>query len=103
MRGTILPGLLLSAVVLAAAALCAGATDEKDDGFTSLFNGKDLTGWKFKLPKADADPSATFKVKDGVLVITGKPNGYLYTEKSFKNYVFRYDWRYVKPPEGQKS
>jgi hypothetical protein len=103
MRGTILSLMLLSASVLAASALYAPADDKKDDGFTPLFNGKDFTGWKFKLPKADADPKETFQVKDGVLVITGKPNGYLYTDKSFKNYVFRYDWRYIKPPEGQKS
>jgi hypothetical protein len=75
---------------LAAPAVRAG------DGFTPLFNGKDLTGWKFFLAKADADPTKTFVVEDGVLQVTGFPNGYFYTDKSYKNYVLRYSWTYPK-------
>jgi hypothetical protein len=78
------------------------AADKADDGFTDLFNGKDLKGWKFVLPKR-TDPAKTWSVKDGVIVCTGKPNGYFYTDKSFKDYVFRYDWRYIKPGKGEKS
>jgi hypothetical protein len=32
-----------------------------------------------------------------VIICTGKVNGYIYTEKSYKNYVLRYDWRYKRP------
>src|SRR5437773_11122366 len=79
------------------------ATDDKaDEGFQDLFNGKDFTGWKMFLP-GDADPEKTWSVKDGEIVCTGHPNGYFYTEKPYKNYVIRYDWKYVKPEEGQKS
>ena len=71
-----------------------------DDGFTPLFNGKDLSGWKTFFATKDADPAKTLTVKDGVLHCNGKPNGYFYTEKSFKNYVIRYDWRYpAEQPE----
>lgn len=91
---------ILTAVLLAGPALLA--EDKKEAGFTDLFNGKDLKGWKVYLPK-DADPEKTWSVKDGVLACTGKPNGYFYTEKSYKNYVLRYDWKYLKPEEGQKS
>jgi hypothetical protein len=85
----------LGAALLAALSFAA---DEKkaDDGFRDLFNGKDLTGWKFQL-QGDAKPDATWSVKDGVIVCTGKPNGYFYTEKPYKNYVIRYDWRYKRP------
>src|SRR5262249_6046082 len=69
------------------------AADDKD--FVPIFNGKDFTGIKFELGKAD--PEKTFSVKDGVIVVTGKPNGYFYTEKSYKNYVLLYDWKYKRP------
>jgi hypothetical protein len=89
-------------VVLAAglALLGAASADEKDDeGFVALFNGKDFTGWKLILEdKAkDQDPAKTFMIEEGVIVVTGKPNGYFYTEKSYKDYILRYDWQYKRP------
>jgi hypothetical protein len=78
--------LLAGAILFAAPA--ARASD--DDGFVKLFNGKDLTGLKIE-PAAAKD---TFKVDEGVIKISGKPNGYFYTEKSYRNFVLRYEWRY---------
>jgi hypothetical protein len=90
------------AALLTGLALLGPATaadDKKDkDGFKPLFNGKDFTGWKFKL-QGDADPDKTFSVEDKVIVVTGQPNGYFYTEKSYKNYVIRFDWRYERPKD----
>jgi hypothetical protein len=88
-----LPVLTLTAGL---ALLAPAAADDKDDGFKPLFNGKDFTGWKFELQR-NADPEKTFSVKDGVIIVTGKPNGYFYTDKSYKNYVIRYDWQYKRP------
>jgi 3-keto-disaccharide hydrolase len=87
----------LSALVVLA--LATPALRGADDGFTPLFNGKDLTGWKvqFKDADKDADPAKTFTVKDGALIISGKPTCYIHTEKSYKDYVIKYDWRF---PEG---
>lgn len=101
MRLTSLRALLAGAVVLTAVGLAA-SEDQKDDGFTPVFNGRDFTGWKFFV-KGGADPKDTWSVKDGAIVCTGKPNGYFYTDKSYKNYALRYDWRYIKAPAGQKS
>jgi hypothetical protein len=67
--------------------------DEK--GFVPLFNGKDLEGWKL-IVQGKADPEKTFTVKDGVIDVSGNPNGYFYTDKSYKNYVLRFEWRYPK-------
>jgi hypothetical protein len=69
-----------------------------EEGFVPLFNGKDLTGWKF-IPEKATD---TFTVKDGAVIVSGKPNGYFYTDKSYKNYDLRFDWRY-KRPDGLKD
>ncbi len=65
------------------------------EGFASLFNGKDLTGFvPFLDPQATgADPAKTWKVKDGVIVCSGNPNGYLRTEREFSNFILRFEYR----------
>jgi len=87
------------AVLAALPSLSAVAEDKKaenEEGFVQLFNGKNLTGWQTFLKEKDADPAKTWTVKDGVIHCTGKPYGYFYSDRSFKNYVIRYDWRYPK-------
>src|SRR5262249_14035493 len=42
-------------------------------------------------------PTGTWKVEDGVIICTGKPNGYFYENKSRKNYMVKFDWRYKRP------
>jgi hypothetical protein len=94
---------LLPLLLLASPALAA------DDGFTPLFNGKDTTGWTFTLrppkdkPDTKPDPKDTFSVKEGVLVCTGKPNGYIATEKEYGDYVLRLKWRFPKDSKGGNS
>ena len=49
-----------------------------EPGFTSLFNGKDLTGWRLdeeKLDGKNATADRRYVVKDGVIVITGASPG----------------------------
>lgn len=102
MRTTTCCGAILTLV--AAAWLTTGSAAEKQanaDGFKPLFNGKDFDGWKFELGKAD--PKKTYRITHKVIICTGQPNGYFYTTKSYKNYVIRYDWKYIKAAEGQKS
>jgi hypothetical protein len=79
-------------------ALARGQEKKSDEGFTPLFNGRDFTGIKFFV-KGDSAPLTNWSVKDGAIICTGKTSGYMYTDKGYKNYVLRYDWRY---PEGSK-
>jgi 3-keto-disaccharide hydrolase len=83
------------ALSIVATALAGPAVPAGEECFKPLFNGKDLSGWKFFLAK-EGDPEKTFVVKDGEIQITGFPNGYLYTDKPYKNYVLRYSWTYPK-------
>jgi hypothetical protein len=71
------------------------------DEWTPIFNGKDLTGLKvqFRDKEKDADPAKTFTVKEEALIVSGKPTCYIYTDKSYSNYVLTYEWRF---PEGSK-
>ena len=58
-----------------------------------LFNGENLDGWKPFLPNGE-DPKGTWVVKDGVLVCTGQPIGYLRTEKTWENFELEVEWRF---------
>ena len=66
----------------------------------SLFNGKDLAGWKVDVPVRDDNPNAeeTFIVRDGKLVSLGQPNGHLITQDEFKNYRLEVEYRFAGEP-----
>lgn len=70
---------LICGLVLSATVTCLLAA-EPDAGFTLLFNGKDLTGWKVQksgesLEGKSEAAKGRFKVVDGVLVIDEKIKG----------------------------
>ena len=71
-------------MLLVLAPLCA-----KEKGWTSLFNGKDFTGWK-----ASENPGS-FTIKDGALVSHGPRSHCFYVggfmHHSFKNYELMVD------------
>ena len=79
-------------VITLSAALNARA-DDKGADFTRLFNGKDLTGWTTYL-QTKADPERVWTIVDGAIHCTGKPNGYILTEKEYGDYVLRVQWRW---------
>src|SRR4051794_11577809 len=86
-------GVALAALLFAPPA--APAEDRKGDGFVPMFNGKDLTGWV----NVNCAPD-TFFVKDGEIITTGKPTGYLRTAKQYENFVAEFDWMHVPPKPG---
>lgn len=83
------------------------STARADDGFTPLFNGKDLTGWKPWLrPGPDGkteDPKKVWSITDGVIRCVGNPPGYIATEKEYGDYILRLKWRYPKGSTGGNS
>src|ERR1044071_8725235 len=86
----------IAALLLALAVVVPAPTEEKkDDGFVPMFNGKDLTGWV----NVNCAPG-TFYVKDGQIITTGKPTGYLRTEKQYENFIAEFDWMHVPPKPG---
>jgi hypothetical protein len=86
--------LFVSLTLLAAA---AGRPAQNKDGFTPLFNGKDLTGWK--VPAGD---NGHWKVVDGVIdydaesEATGEKS--LFSEREFGDYILRLEWRIKATP-----
>ncbi|HLJ96352.1 MAG TPA: DUF1080 domain-containing protein [Gemmataceae bacterium] len=91
--------LLPAALSLFAAGIPLTAADTATpEGFTSLFNGKDLTGWK--VPPGD---NGHWKVIDGVIDCDARSESplvdkSLWTEKSFGDFVLRVDWRLKTEP-----
>lgn len=82
----------LALLALGLGALASSAVAGGDKDFVVLFNGKDLSGWK-TVPE---NAKETFVVKEGAIYVSGKPAGYFYTEKPYKNYVLTYDWKFLK-------
>ena len=70
----------------------AFAAEPPEEGFVSLFNGKDLSGWV-----RTNTPSATWTFKDDVLVCSGKPIGELRTERMYQNFIMELEWRHMVP------
>jgi hypothetical protein len=102
-------GLGLSLLAAALAALAAGsqssARPQAEEGYTSLFNGKDLTGWRYG-PKREPmagrteTPDGRFKVQGGTLVAEPKDSQGrggirdLYTVRDFnKNFRLKLEFR----------
>jgi hypothetical protein len=56
-----------------------------EEGFVPLFNGRDLTGWTGDLKG--------YQVQDGVIAVLPFSSGNLYTEKEFRDFVFRFDFK----------
>ena len=63
-----------------------------------LFDGKSLAGWKPFLPQGD--PATVWSVKEGVMICSGNPVGYIQTEKQFANYELTLKWRF-DPAKGE--
>jgi hypothetical protein len=76
---------------------CTFAADEKETGFVSLFNGKEFSGWRFSGGKEDgAKETPNWKVKDGVIALSGGGSPHLATEKEYADFELRLEWRALK-------
>lgn len=75
-----------------------------DEGWTSLFNGKDFGKLVVVLKGDDGRPKrffeetagkqSTFFIEGGLLKTTGTPNGYIRTSDVYDNYVFHVEVRF---------
>jgi Domain of Unknown Function (DUF1080) len=75
-----------TAVALVSAAWCAPGTEEPK--FTSLFDGKTLSGWSL-------EHTDRFFVRDGLIVNEGG-TGWLRSARSYKDFEFQAEYRVLK-------
>ena len=72
------------------------ATETSAPAYMSLFNGKDLTGWKIT-----PDVRAHWEVVDGLIAFDGT-RGDLWSEDTFENFELLVDWRWAGPSQGPR-
>ena len=100
---------LLTLAALALAPLASRAADvaATEEGWVSLFNGKDLTGWtpKFAKHPLGENFADTFRVEDGVLKVAYDKYdkfdgqfGHLYTNLPYSHYILRLEYRFSGTP-----
>jgi hypothetical protein len=65
-----------------------------DEGFVSIFNATDLTGWK-----ADGDAAKHWTIKDWILSYDGKGSD-LWSEASYGDFELIVDWRWTGDHQG---
>lgn len=73
-------------------ASCVSPAVSGDDGWTDLYNGRDLTGWVQRGGKAEYRAEGTEIVGRAV---PGTPNSFLCTTRSFTNFVLELEFRPV--------
>lgn len=76
----------------------------KKNHWISLFNGKDLTGWKIKFAgnKLNDNYKNTFRVEDGILKVSynnykkfNAKFGHIFYDKKYSNYILRVEYRFI--------
>ncbi|MFC1724790.1 DUF1080 domain-containing protein [candidate division KSB1 bacterium] len=76
----------------------------REKQWISLFNGKDLTGWKIKISGHDLNDNYknTFRVEDGVLKVSydnyenfDSKFGHIFYDKKFSHYIIRVEYRFT--------
>jgi hypothetical protein len=89
--------LLLALSFVLASPVCGQNQKSAPEGFTSLFNGKNLDGWK--LPAGD---NGHWKVVEGVIDYDAqseaKGDKNLWSEKEYGDFTLRVDWRIKETP-----
>jgi hypothetical protein len=99
---------LLGAVVftatLATSAVAVDLPAGKKGEWRSLFNGKDLEGWKVKITGYELGDNFgdTFRVEDGLLTVGydkydnfNNRFGHIFYDQSFSHYMFRCEYRFI--------
>ncbi len=72
----------------------ASTRHQDADGFIPLVEGTEPG--QFALIGLTPD---SIRIEDGVVMLTGKPNGYFATKADYSDYVLSFDWKYDRPDE----
>jgi hypothetical protein len=87
---------MLAALVIAVCAVQTMGARQTADGFTSLFNGRDFTGWK--VPAGD---NGHWRIVDGVIDYDAESEAEskdLWTERPYRDFTLKVDWRIKSTP-----
>ena len=83
---------MMACAFLALAAMTAVRAQE--EGFTPLFNGRDLTGWVYGTRRGAPNKTGEgYQVDNGVLFTTKEDGGNLFTEKEYADFILRFEFK----------
>jgi len=74
----------LVAVAIGLCWVTSAAEPDAEEGFTTVFNGKDLSGW--------IGATEAYTVVDGLLSARSNKGGHLMLEKQYANFILRFDY-----------
>src|SRR5712692_5500130 len=98
----------LCAGVALSLALAAWADDKKPEPLApqvtlQLFNGRDLTGlYTWVKGTGHDDPKKVFTVHDGMIHVAGEANGYVATDKEYRDYHLTVEYKWGDRTDGGK-
>ena len=81
--------LILTLVAMLTSSLAAADSD----GFVSIFNGKDFTGWD--------GPLENYEIKDGAIVCKPGKGGTIFTKEEYADFIVRLEFKV--PPGGNNG
>jgi len=84
-KSIMLTTLVLSILLFCGSCTVQTALADSEEGFVSLFNGKDLTNW--------AGAVETYIVEDGKLVSLKHEAGNIYTLEDYGDFIFRFEFK----------
>ena len=88
---------LLSFCIATVALRAEGVSEEeKQQGFQSLFNGQDFSGWRFVGKEGETETASNWKVADGVIQLSGGGSPHLSTAREYADFEMRFEWRGMK-------
>ncbi len=95
-----IPALAAGFALLGICLALHGEEKQPPPGYTSLFNGKNLSGWK--VPPGD---NGHWKVKDGTIDYDARSESQvgdksLWSEKSFRDFTLHVEWRFKTDEPG---
>jgi hypothetical protein len=94
---SLLRGALFVLGLMTLAPLLPAAENTPPPGFTSLFNGRDFTGWK--VPEGD---NGHWKIIDGVIDYDAASEApgdkHLWTEREYRDFTLQIEWRIKETP-----
>lgn len=71
--------------------------EERGEGFVSMFNGRDFSGWRFSESSALPESlPANWKVEEGVIKLSGGGSPHLGSQWDYEDFDMRFQWRAVK-------
>jgi len=90
--------MVCAALVLASGGASGELSDqEKQNGFVSIFNGKDLSGWVYgTLGEGTNKIGKGYQVENGTIYSTADDGGNLYTEKEYSDLVLRFEFKLTR-------